>query len=50
MLFRSHGKIVIEESKEYIKELLTLLQNKRVKTIVDGIVFDVDGELIALDA
>lgn len=48
--FDEHGKIEIEESKEYIKELLTLLQNKRVKTVVDGIVFDVDGELIALDA
>lgn len=48
--FDAQGKIIIEENKEYIKELLTLLQNKRVKTIVDEIVFDVDGELIALDA
>jgi hypothetical protein len=25
------------------------LQNKRVKTVVDGVMFDVDGELVALD-
>lgn len=47
--FDHEGKIVVEDNKEYIKELLTLLQNKRVKTVVDGVMFDVDGELIALD-
>jgi hypothetical protein len=47
--FDDNGKIMMEENKEYVKELLTLLQNKRVKTVVDEIMFDVDGELIALD-
>lgn len=47
--FDHEGKIVVEDNKEYIKELLTLLQNKRVKTVVDGVMFDVDGELVALD-
>jgi len=47
--FNEGGKILIEESKEYVKELLTLLQNKRVKTVVDGHIFDVDGELIEVN-
>lgn len=38
----------VQENKEYVKELLILLQNKRVKTVVDGLVFDVEGELIAI--
>lgn len=46
--FDENGKIVIEETKEYVRELLVLLQNKRVKTVVDGIIFDVEGELIAI--
>lgn len=48
--FDDEGKIEIIENKEYVKELLTLLQNKRVRTVVDGVIFDVDGELIALDS
>ncbi|MFS1461289.1 Kiwa anti-phage protein KwaB-like domain-containing protein [Vibrio lentus] len=44
--FDDDKKIVIKEDKAYIKELLTLLQNKRVMTLVDGKVCDVDGELI----
>ncbi|WP_299974609.1 Kiwa anti-phage protein KwaB-like domain-containing protein [uncultured Pseudoteredinibacter sp.] len=47
--FDSEGKIIIEDDKDYIRELLVLLQNKRVKTVVDGVVFDVDGELIEFD-
>ncbi|MGF1840367.1 Kiwa anti-phage protein KwaB-like domain-containing protein [Vibrio atlanticus] len=43
--FDDHGKIVVEETKEYVRELLILLQNKRVKTVVDGLMFDVEGEL-----
>ncbi len=35
--------------KKYINELLTLLQNKRVKTVIDSQIFDVDGELIVLE-
>jgi hypothetical protein len=46
--FNSSGEIEIDNDKPYIKELLILLQNKRVKTVVDGIIGDVDGELIAL--
>lgn len=46
--FNDQGEIEIDDDKDYIKELLILLQNKRVKTVVDGIVADVDGELIAL--
>lgn len=46
--FDNNGKILVEETKEYVKELLTLLQNKRVKTVVDGLMFDVEGELIAI--
>ncbi|PQJ84448.1 Kiwa anti-phage protein KwaB-like domain-containing protein [Aliivibrio sifiae] len=46
--FDGSGKILVEDSKEYVKELLILLQNKRVKTVVDGLMFDVDGELIAI--
>lgn len=46
--FDVDGKILVENNKDYVKELLTLLQNKRVKTVVDGIMFDVDGELVAL--
>lgn len=45
--FDAEGRIVIKKDKEYIRELLTLLQNKRVRTVVDKNVFDVDGELIA---
>ncbi|WP_047046542.1 Kiwa anti-phage protein KwaB-like domain-containing protein [Vibrio mexicanus] len=47
--FDSNGKILIEDNKEYVKELLTLLQNKRVKTVVDDLMFDVEGELIAIE-
>lgn len=47
--FDEEGKILVEDNKSYVKELLTLLQNKRVKTVVDGVIFDVDGELVALD-
>jgi len=47
--FDENGNILVEDNKDYVKELLTLLQNKRVKTIVDGVVFDVDGELVAFD-
>ena len=47
--FDDDGKILVEDNKSYVKELLTLLQNKRVKTVVDGVMFDVDGELVALD-
>jgi hypothetical protein len=47
--FDDAGKILVEDNKDYVKELLTLLQNKRVKTVVDGVMFDVDGELIALE-
>ncbi|HEH9394541.1 TPA: DUF4868 domain-containing protein, partial [Aeromonas salmonicida] len=46
--FDTQGKILVQENKEYVKELLILLQNKRVKTVVDGLVFDVEGELIAI--
>ena len=46
--FDADGKIQVQEDKKYIHELLTLLQNKRVRTVVDGVMFDVDGELIAL--
>lgn len=47
--FNGAGEIEIENDKSYIKELLILLQNKRVKTVVDGVIGDVDGELIALN-
>jgi hypothetical protein len=46
--FDEEGQIIVEETKEYVKELLILLQNKRVKTVVDGIMFDVEGELISI--
>ena len=46
--FDQNGKILVQETKEYVKELLVLLQNKRVKTVVDGLMFDVEGELIAI--
>ncbi|EJB5285167.1 DUF4868 domain-containing protein [Vibrio vulnificus] len=46
--FDEHGKILVEETKEYVRELLVLLQNKRVKTVVDGLMFDVEGELVAI--
>lgn len=46
--FDDAGQIIVEENKEYVKEMLTLLQNKRVKTVVDGLMFDVEGELIAI--
>ncbi len=42
----SGGKIVMKDDKNYIKEVLTLLQNKRVKTLVDNKIMDVDGDLI----
>jgi hypothetical protein len=45
--FDPEGKIVVKPEKEYIRELLTLLQNKRVRTVVDQNIFDVDGELVA---
>lgn len=47
--FDENNQLIVEEDKSYIRELLTLLQNKRVKTVVDEVVYDVDGELIALD-
>jgi len=47
--FDESGKIVVQDDKEYVKELLILLQNKRVKTVVDGYIYDVDGELIAVN-
>jgi hypothetical protein len=46
--FDTDGKLEVEGDKAYIKELLILLQNKRVETVVDHKIFDVDGELIAL--
>ncbi|PST96195.1 hypothetical protein C9I87_06565 [Photobacterium iliopiscarium] len=46
--FDTNNKIIINNDKNYIKEVLTLLQNKRVKTVVDGVVMDVDGELVAI--
>ncbi|CAJ1806173.1 hypothetical protein CKOHBEJN_00191 [Aeromonas hydrophila] len=46
--FDENEQIIIKEDKTYIKEILTLLQNKRVRTVVDGVMFDVDGELIAV--
>lgn len=48
--FNADGKLEVEGDKAYIKELLILLQNKRVETVVDHKIFDVDGELIALSA
>ena len=45
-----NNKILVKEDKEYIKEVLTLLQNKRVMTVVDKQVFDVDGELIPISS
>lgn len=46
--FNAAGKLVIKEDKAYIKELLTVLQNKRVQTVVDKHICDVDGELTEL--
>ncbi|WP_305421824.1 Kiwa anti-phage protein KwaB-like domain-containing protein [Photobacterium leiognathi] len=46
--FDDDGKIKVIEKKEYVKELLVLLQNKRVKTVVDGLMFDVEGELVTI--
>lgn len=43
--FDSTGKIIVKNEKAYIRELLTVLQNKRVETVIDKKVFDVDGEL-----
>lgn len=43
--FNEEGNIVIFEDKLYIREVLTVLQNKRVETVVDHKVCDVDGEL-----
>ncbi|MEI8706729.1 hypothetical protein [Pseudoalteromonas sp. B62] len=47
--FDESGKIIIDETKDYVKEVLTLLQNKRVITVVDEKMFDVDGEFITPD-
>jgi hypothetical protein len=47
--FDDSGKIMIDETKDYVKEVLTLLQNKRVITVVDEKMFDVDGEFITPD-
>jgi hypothetical protein len=47
--FDESGQIIVQDNKEYVKELLILLQNKRVKTVVDGYIYDVDGELIAVN-
>jgi hypothetical protein len=47
--FDESDKIIVQEDKAYVKELLILLQNKRVKTVVDGYIYDVDGELIAVN-
>ncbi|MGR3969686.1 Kiwa anti-phage protein KwaB-like domain-containing protein [Shewanella sp. 1180_01] len=47
--FDDSGKIIIDETKDYVKEVLTLLQNKRVITVVDEKMFDVDGEFITPD-
>jgi len=44
--FDAAGKIVVKEEREYVRELLTVLQNKRVQTVVDKHIFDVDGELM----
>ncbi|WP_318502330.1 Kiwa anti-phage protein KwaB-like domain-containing protein [Photobacterium leiognathi] len=46
--FDSNNNIIVENNKYYVKEMLTLLQNKRVKTVVDGLMFDVEGELIEI--
>jgi hypothetical protein len=46
--FDAAGNLIVDNDKDYVKELLTLLQNKRVETVVDHNVFDVDGELIPL--
>lgn len=46
--FDAEGKLIIKEDKAYIKELLTVLQNKRVQTVVDKHICDVDGELTEL--
>lgn len=44
--FDLEGKIVVKNEKAYVRELLTVLQNKRVQTVVDKKIFDVDGELV----
>lgn len=46
--FDQNGKLEVDNDKNYIKELLILLQNKRVETVVDHKVGDIDGELISL--
>jgi hypothetical protein len=46
--FDQAGNLEVEDNKAYVKELLTLLQNKRVETVVDHQICDVDGELVAL--
>lgn len=43
--FDAKGKIVVKNEKAYVRELLIVLQNKRVQTVVDKKVCDVDGEL-----
>lgn len=48
--FDENGTIIVQEDKMYVKELLTLLQNKRVETVVDHKIFDVDGELIGFES
>lgn len=45
--FDAAGKIIIKNDKQYVRELLTVLQNKRVETVVDKKICDVDGELTA---
>lgn len=44
--FDLQGKIIVKAEKAYVREILTVLQNKRVETVVDKKICDVDGELI----
>lgn len=44
--FHDDGSIVIKEDKAYIKELLILLHDKRVRTLILQQVVDVDGNLL----
>ena len=48
--YDAQDQIIVQEDKAYVRELLTLLQNKRVRTVVDGVEQDVDGELVNLPA
>lgn len=45
--FDATEKIVIKKEKLYVRELLIVLQNKRVQTVIDKKIYDVDGELTA---